>query len=441
MNKFSKKNFRKSISVIAAIGMIMGMLSACGEQEKSKAESTGSEEIKAEIQVTEDEKKISGTIDFYYWDDGQTDGVKEVITLFNKQYPNVEIVATLIPRGEYETKLKTSLPSGTGPDVFWMNADYPDYVDANLLYDLTELIERDGVDMSVFPQFTLDMYSIDGHYYGMPKDYDGIGLFYNKAIFDELGLEYPKDNMTWDQLLELAKKATNENHYGYIVQNAGNICYQDFIYSNGGRISSADNIGCEINEQPAVEAIEFLHDMVYKHKVSPTLMDLQEMKAVDMFCADRAAMITAGSWSLKTFVEALGDNLGICTMPVAKTPAITTNGLAYFISESTDNLEASWEFVKFLATEEAQKATASGAIPAYKGCDEKWAEMYSQYDAAKLLEGAYYEGSLNNPWWSKERTQAKLLVTDAMTNILSDGDADIQGILDKCDSDIEALTK
>lgn len=386
-----------------------------------------------------EETKASGTINFYYWDANQTNEVEAVIELFNQENPDIEVVATQIPSGEYWTKLQTSLPTGTGPDVFWMNRNIPDYISADLIMDLTDLIERDGVDMSVYPQFSQDLYSRDGSIYAIPKDYDGIGLFYNKAIFDEMGVDYPTDGMSWDELLEVAQKTTGEYHYGFIAQNTGNVCYQNFIYSNGGRISSADNIGCEVNEAPAVEAIQYLHDMMYEYKVAPTYAELQEMKATDMFAAGQAAMITAGSWSLSSFVEALGDDLGICTMPVADTPAITVHGLGYCISSKTENPDACWEFVKFCATQEAQEATAVSAISAYKGCDEVWAEMYSEYSAEKLLEGAYYEGSLGNPWWDANFTDANAILTEAMTNIWADENADIQAILDQCDADIEAL--
>ena len=100
-----------------------------------------------------------------------------------------------------------------------------------------------------------------------------------------------------------------------------------------------------------------------------------------------------------------------------------------------------WEFVKFCASKEAQEATAASAIPAYKGCDQIWADTYSQYYAEKLLAGAYYEGSLGNPWWDKNFTDANTILTEAMTNIWADENADIQAILDQCDADIEAITK
>lgn len=450
MKKINYRRFMKGIGCLTAMTMFAGMLTGCsggskpentqaaqGETAaKASAESKGSEAASEG-----GESGASGSINFYYWDDKQSDGVNAIIEMFEKENPDIKVVATQIPSGEYWTKLQTSLPTGTGPDVFWMNRNVPDYISAELVADLTDKIEEAGIDMSVFPQFARDLYSRDGRIYAIPKDYDGIGLFYNKAIFDEMNVEYPKDGMSWEELLDLAQKTTTENHYGFASVNTGNVCYQNFIYSNQGRISAADNAGCQVNEAPAVEAIQFLHDMMYKYQVSPTYSEMQEMSANDMFAAGQIAMMTNGSWKLQSFAEALGDDLGICTMPVSKVPAITVHGVGYCISSKTQNMDACWEFVKFCGTPEAQEATADSAIPAYKGCDQVWAEKYAQYDAAKLLEGAYYEGSLGNPWWDKGFTDANTKLTEAMTNIWAEPEADIQGILDQCKTDIEAITK
>lgn len=450
MKKINYRRFMKGIGCLTAMTMFAGMLTGCsgGSKPENTQAAQGETAAKASAESKGSEAAseggefgASGSINFYYWDDKQSDGVNAIIEMFEKENPDIKVVATQIPSGEYWTKLQTSLPTGTGPDVFWMNRNVPDYISAELVADLTDKIEEAGIDMSVFPQFARDLYSRDGRIYAIPKDYDGIGLFYNKAIFDEMNVEYPKDGMSWEELLDLAQKTTTENHYGFASVNTGNVCYQNFIYSNQGRISAADNAGCQVNEAPAVEAIQFLHDMMYKYQVSPTYSEMQEMSANDMFAAGQIAMMTNGSWKLQSFAEALGDDLGICTMPVSKVPAITVHGVGYCISSKTQNMDACWEFVKFCGTPEAQEATADSAIPAYKGCDQVWAEKYAQYDAAKLLEGAYYEGSLGNPWWDKGFTDANTKLTEAMTNIWAEPEADIQGILDQCKTDIEAITK
>ena len=443
-----KKNIRNLCkkAVCAAVVMSLGLLTACGsgnagDGTKSETKTAGAD-APAGGEGASGAQTASGTINFYYWDGGQTEAVENLISLFKEQHPQIEVIPTQIPTSEYWTKLQTSLPNGTGPDVFWMNMTAPDYFNAGLLYDMGERIKADNVDMSVFPSLLTNLYIQGEAVYAIPKDYDGIALFYNKAVFDEMGLEYPKDGMSWDELSELAQKATNDQHYGFVAQNAGNVCYQDFIYSNGGRISAADSAGCEINQPEAVEAIQYLHDMMYKTKVSPTYSEQLEFSPNDMFVSGQAAMITAGSWKMTNFAENLGEDLGICTMPVAKTPAITASGLGYCINAASANIDASWEFVKFCATRDGQAATVSGAIPAYSGCDQLWVENFSQYeDAPKILEGINYEGSLPNPWWDKGYNDAKNIITETMTTIWSEPECDIQAALDKCAEDIEAVTK
>ena len=91
-----KRTLKKGICIATAAMMVAGMTS---------------------VTALADDTKASGKINFYYWDADQTNEVNKVIELFNEQNPDVEVVATQIPSGEYWTKLQTSLPTGTGPDV------------------------------------------------------------------------------------------------------------------------------------------------------------------------------------------------------------------------------------------------------------------------------------------------------------------------------------
>jgi len=47
-----------------------------------------------------------------------------------------------------------------------------------------------------------------GEIYGLPANNNTPLLYYNKDIFDQMGVSYPKDGMTWDEALELSKKVT-----------------------------------------------------------------------------------------------------------------------------------------------------------------------------------------------------------------------------------------
>jgi ABC-type glycerol-3-phosphate transport system substrate-binding protein len=47
--------------------------------------------------------------------------------------------------------------------------------------------------------------ALDLALYALPLGHIPEGLFYNKAVFDEMGVPYPQDGMTWDEVVELAK--------------------------------------------------------------------------------------------------------------------------------------------------------------------------------------------------------------------------------------------
>ncbi|ETJ29197.1 ABC transporter, substrate-binding protein, partial [human gut metagenome] len=68
--------------------------------------------------------------------------------------------------------------------------------------DLTDKISSSSlVDLNKFPQDLVDLYKSDGKNYAIPKDYDTVGLWYNKTLFDEAGISYPDETWTWDTLL------------------------------------------------------------------------------------------------------------------------------------------------------------------------------------------------------------------------------------------------
>ena len=68
------------------------------------------------------------------------------------------------------------------------------------------------------PEIT-ELYTYDGSYYEIPKDYDTIALWYNKTMFDAAGLSYPDATWTWDDLYNAAVKLTKKDgsQYGFCM--------------------------------------------------------------------------------------------------------------------------------------------------------------------------------------------------------------------------------
>ncbi|MEF3302148.1 ABC transporter substrate-binding protein [Paenibacillus sp. GYB003] len=111
--------------------------------------------------------------------------------------------------------LNDLIAAGTVPDlIFTYNGRLSSYADRELLYDMTELAKTHQIDLSRFdPQMIDDVrkFSDKGELYGIPYGTNFHALYYNKDIFDKFGVVYPKDGMSWDQLVDLAKKVTRRD--------------------------------------------------------------------------------------------------------------------------------------------------------------------------------------------------------------------------------------
>lgn len=130
-----------------------------------------------------------------------------------KKYPHITL--THIKNGK-GTTLGDLLAAGTPPDIIHATTTQLQAVlDVGLQSDMTELIKRHKFDLSIFQNGVMDSIrklSPKGEIYGLPANNNTAALYYNKDIFDQFGVPYPKDGMTWDDALEVAKKVTRTNN-------------------------------------------------------------------------------------------------------------------------------------------------------------------------------------------------------------------------------------
>ncbi|WP_193556136.1 ABC transporter substrate-binding protein [Paenibacillus ginsengarvi] len=126
-----------------------------------------------------------------------------------KKYPYITLKHIKNGKG---TSLADLLAAGTPPDlIHTTTTQVQAVVDVGLQYDMTELIKRHKFELGIFQDGVMDSVrklSPKGEIYGLPANNNTAALYYNKDIFDQLGVPYPKDGMSWDEALEVAKKVT-----------------------------------------------------------------------------------------------------------------------------------------------------------------------------------------------------------------------------------------
>src|SRR6202045_812295 len=139
-------------------------------------------------------------INYWLWDALQLPAYQAAAAAFEKANPDIKVKITQISWGDYWTTLSTGFVSGTAPDVFTDHlARYPEFLQNDLLVDLTPMIQRDKVPTDIYLGDLYKVWGKDGKQYGFPKDWDTIALIYNKAMLAKAGVD-PKDlkDLTWN---------------------------------------------------------------------------------------------------------------------------------------------------------------------------------------------------------------------------------------------------
>ena len=283
------------------------------------------------------------------------------IAMFHEQHPNIRVEFLHTP-DDYMVKLQTMLAGGDYPDVIFLgNGDILPFVTRGQLLPLNDLIERDGVDTSdIFPNI-YNLYNVDGVQYGFPVDAPNQQLFYNKTMFEEAGVEPPPsdwddETWTWDAFLEKAIALTDasKNRWGYQVL-PGFRPWWIWVTANGGSFFNEDGTACVLNEPPAVEALQFLADLIHVHKVAPPLDVATEMGGATLFQSGITAMETW--WPAIGYMRTnIGDKFvwDIAPHPAGAAGKSTSGGgTGHTISAFSQHPEEAWEFLKFVISQPA----------------------------------------------------------------------------------------
>jgi len=305
---------------------------------------------------------------------------KQIVSDFEAANPGIKVNVEVSDWDAYWDKLKTQLAANTPPDVFAMDAPlFLDYQTRGVLANLQPFIDKNP-DMlkDVYPQ-TLEAYKTADGYYGMPRDFQTIVLFYNKEMFDAAGVAYPTADWTWDDLRAAAKKLTLDSdgdgtpdQYGFVFDQWDmEPGWSQALWSHGGDVISADHTKTLVGEPASRKGWQTLYDMVFEDKSSPDANTIGQY-GLDLFQAKIAAMTPLGHWVVPGYNEA-GFAYDAAPMPAGDAgPATSVNSAGFVVANASKNQEAAFEFIKYVMSEKGQtRLTELGfAIPILKSVAE-----------------------------------------------------------------------
>lgn len=323
------------------------------------------------------------------WDNFTRDVESEMIEALDAAF--TEATGINVLRETYTTDdlallLPRELSQENGPDVAMVNQGLNSMgamVQAGLLLPLNGYADdydwwsRYGEGLHARNSVTEDGTRFgSGNLYGVSTTAEVVGVFYNKSIFEELGISVPT---TWEELeSNLATIAASDytaitfgnvegwpgiHTYGAIAHVFSNISdVNDFIFRNEGATFVTEG-----NLNGANQMLEWVEAGYFSNGFEGLDND---NGALSEFISGQSAMWLAGSWNSGGIAEALGeDAVGFFILPSASgeevAPTIGGVGLGYAIRATTANPDAAAAYVDFITSADtASILLENGFLPA-----------------------------------------------------------------------------
>ena len=317
--------------------------------------------------------------------------MQKMIDAYEAENDNVSISIQLTPYkgGEYWTKLEASAGGGTAPDVFWLNVLHLDsYVEGGILDDLSDAIASSDIKDN-FAETLVNNYVRDGKNYAVPKDFDTNALWYNKDLFDQAGVEYPTDDMTYDDLVALAtelKDKLPDGVYPFACLVDFQTWYYQTVYANGGWILNDDATETGYGDAKTQEGIQCWIDMI-DAGLSPSASTLSETGSDAMFEGEQIAMTLAGSYMVPEYAsnDTIKDKIDCVEVPTFNgVEDNCINGLGFAVYEGSKQKEEAEKFAIWMGSSEAQKIQGETGvvISAREDAQQYFAKANEQYNLA-----------------------------------------------------------
>ncbi|WP_339159555.1 extracellular solute-binding protein [Paenibacillus sp. FSL W8-0186] len=235
------------------------------------------------------------------------------------------------------------------------------FIESGLVADIEPLIKRDQVDLEQFVPSVIELtreYG-NGKLYGLPPTFYSRAIIFNKELFDQFNIEYPHDQMSWEEILTLSAKFSTNNSelkgisIGYstpfeLIQHIGRVeGLQLFSHSNQATLNSSSWVTVWENVLRAHESGSLDLNADLNNYLSPFLSGKRAM-----------AVISCEEYK-KIEQEKPSFKWSIVTMPVDPEQPDQSNEIRipgiYAIVNSSGNKEAAWEMLKLFVSNEAAR--------------------------------------------------------------------------------------
>lgn len=294
---------------------------------------------------------------------------EDAVREFQATHPNVKVNFEGMDQTVHrEQKLKSEMVTGTPPDLFVLfgGAEIEPYVRSERLMDLTGFVRDNGLQA----QFRdLHLWTFNGKVYGLPIEGNAEPIYYNRTIFEQLGLMPPE---TLDQLDGAIRVLLRNGYIPFALGNEDRWPAAIFAHYLMDRYAGPTLIeqliqgkeGFSFQNEGYLQAFRHFERWARSGTFPPDANSSSTETAIDLFTQGKAAMYLNGNWDITLFhnedAPEFLQEVGVMPFPAADSqskPSMAggyTFGIGMSANLSGAKKEAALQLMQALYTREVQ---------------------------------------------------------------------------------------
>lgn len=295
-----------------------------------------------------------------------------IVEEYNAATPNCQVTVQTQPGAEYNQRLEAARDANQLPHVIAAGYDLlPGLVENGIVAPMDDFVTQGGYDASMFPEAIWNAGQWKDQRVGVPIDTHTMNLYYNKALFEEAGLDPespPTDRESFEAAIQAISENTDADGYQMVASGPGanflvGIQFAALFYQGGGQWTNEDFSEATFNSEAGVQAAEYLAHLVNDLGVPKVESDAE----INAFQQGQNGMVMSGIWETTRYNDALGEDLGVAPIPEIFGPgtwggshnlAVTTAG-----ADGGDLQACAYHFIDWFS-QNTLSWGAAGQIPA-----------------------------------------------------------------------------
>ncbi len=332
---------KRSLAILLSLSMAVGTFVGTGTTVFAEEKSEDKEPVELTLWVTSR---------------AEDDFEAEMEAKFLEDHPWITL-NKVVKEGDPGNEFYQAVAAGNAPDLVecsftMMNT----YMKSGILEPLNAYTEK-WDEWENFTDEYVNMFTLNDNIYGIPSTVAPMLFGYNKALFEEAGIE--KLPETWEEALEAAKKINNpENQvtgYATLAAEWTEWFFQYYVWQAGGDLTKQNDDGtAELTfTDPAVMEAAKYYQELRKENVLQSDLTLKFTDLVTNFGLGKIGMMPfAADWVKDAVAQGMDpDDLGLMLPPAGPSGERTTAiaGTTYVINAKSDQArkDAAWEYISF----------------------------------------------------------------------------------------------